>query len=118
MFVFNEDVTFWSKVRIYVPGDGRKTVNEIEVQYRAISPEAVTEFSATALRLRSAGEIADDGAMLLKETVIGWKGIQDGGSGEFPFSDENLSKLIAIPYVRSAMTEGYFEGINGKPRKD
>lgn len=120
MFVFKDVNTFWQKVRIWDPTEGgRKVAKEIEVEYRAMPPEFVTEQSDKALRARTQGEVCDDTRLLLEEVVCGWKGIKmdDKGGPDFEFSDENLIKLIAIPYVRSAIANGYFEGVSGKAAK-
>ncbi|MFL7905748.1 hypothetical protein ACJ41P_31790 [Azospirillum argentinense] len=120
MFVFRDENTFWTKARIYDPTEnGRKVAKEIEVEYRVMPPEFVTEQAEKALRARTQGEICDDTASLLMEVVSGWKSIKTESKDgpDFEFSDENLKKLIAIPYVRSAMIDAYFEGVSGKARK-
>lgn len=120
MFVFRKENTFTTKVRIFDPTDGgRKVGKEIEVDFRVMSPEFVTEQASLALRARQAGDYTDDAALLLEQTVAGWRGIKvDDRDGEdLLFSDENLRALISIPYVRSALVEAYFEGVNGKARK-
>lgn len=120
MFVFRPENTFWTKVRIFDPTEGgRKVSREIEVEYRVMPPEFVTEQAEKSLRARSQGEICDDSASLLEEVVSGWKGIKSESKDgpDYEFSDENLKRLIAIPYVRSAMIDAYFEGVNGKARK-
>lgn len=121
MFIFREENTFKSKIRIFDPTEGgRKVAKEIEVEYRVMSPEYVDDVIASSTRARAAGESTTDGdAGLLMDVVAGWSGIKvDSRDGEdFVFSDENLKKLIAIPYVRAALVTGYFEGINGKARK-
>nr|WP_295832795.1 hypothetical protein [uncultured Azospirillum sp.] len=120
MFVFNEENTFWNKARIYDPTEGfRKVAKEVEVEFKVMPPEFVTEVTARALSARSAGEICDDTRLVLEQVVVGWKGIKTGDKNgpDFEFTDENLLKLIAIPYVRSAFIDAYFEGVNGKARK-
>ncbi len=120
MFVFRKENTFWQKVRIYDPTEGgRKVAKEIEVEYRVMPPEFVIEQSDKALRARTQGEVADDTALLLGEIVVGWKGIKldDKNGDDFEFSDENLKALIAIPYVRLAIANSYFEGVSGKAAK-
>lgn len=120
MFVFNEENTFWGKARIYDPTEGsRKVAKEVDVEFRVMPPEFVTEQSDRALRARAQGEICDDTRLLLEAVVCGWKGVkvQSKDGPDFEFTDENLKKLIAIPYVRSAFVDAYFEGVNGKARK-
>ncbi|MGA1856921.1 hypothetical protein VH569_13140 [Azospirillum sp. 11R-A] len=120
MFVFNEVNTFWNKARIYDPTEGfRKVAKEVDVEFRVMPPEFITEVADRGLRARSAGEICDDTRLVLEQVVVGWKGIKVGAKDgpDFEFSDEALLKLIAIPYVRSAFMDAYWEGVNGKARK-
>lgn len=120
MFVFKKTNTFTAAVRIYDPTEGgRKVAKEIKVDYRVLEPERVQELADRAQASRMKGDFCDDAKEILEEVVCGWSGIKedDKGGPDFTFSDENLLALIAIPYVRSAMLEGYFEGVNGKARK-
>jgi len=128
MFILRDEPTFKQKVRIQDPTMKafHKTSVEIEVEYLVASPETITDAVEAALAARRTGEGKVEDAVLIlagsgpgEGVVRGWSGIKiDDKDGEdFPFSDENLRRLINIPYVRSAILDGYFEGVNGKARR-
>lgn len=120
MFVFKEENSFKTPVRIHEPTeDGRKVAREVKVQYRVLPPERVSAIADRCAVARQKGEIMDDAVEILEEVVSGWEGIKMGDKNgpDFDFSDENLLKLIAIPYVRSAFLDGYLESVNGRARK-
>lgn len=56
----------------------------------------------------------NDGDMI-RNTMIGWgNDVSDAEGNPMEFNPENLDKLIAIPYVRSAMVAAYIDLSHGR----
>ncbi len=62
------------------------------------------------------GDVSDRD--FLHMVVVAWGGVQDADGSELAFSVEALDRLIAIPYVRAALIEAYFDFAAGGRRKN
>jgi len=59
-----------------------------------------------------------EGEPLLQRVVLGWDGVQDESGEPLPCTPENVSRLIRIGYVGSALTEAYFRALPGRTEKN
>ena len=94
---------------VLVPQDGGKRGKQTFTAEFALLPDE----RSRALRN---GEISDDD--FLREVLVGWSGVADADGADLPFSDEARDRLIAIPYVRVALIEAYFDFVAGGRRKN
>lgn len=91
-------------VNVQVPQDGGKRAKQtFTAEFMLLPPER-----QHALKN---GSIPDE--EFLCDVVVGWSGVNDADGADLPFSDEARDKLIAIPYVRAALIEAYFDFVAG-----
>ncbi len=96
-------------VTVLVPQDGGKRGKQtFTAEFALLAPERE--------RMLKNGDIADED--FLREVLVGWSGVADADAADLPFSDEAHDKLIAIPYVRAALIEAYFDFVAGGRRKN
>lgn len=98
---------FKHRVRVFTPVDGGHTEESIKVTYRVIDTEAVEGFDLAR---------AEDTTEFLRTVIVHIDDVQDENGAPISYSDDVRDTLLKIPYVRSALGRGYFEGI-GKGRK-
>ena len=107
MFVLKEDDgAFTWPVEIKVPTDDGYKKHKIKVTFKIIDQDRIDEL------LRN---VDND---LLREVVLGWKGVQDEDGNEIPFSDDVLERLLKKGFVRTALAHDYIRGVNGLERKN
>ncbi len=96
-------------VTVLVPQDGGKRAKyTFTAEFALLAPERE--------RALKVGDISDED--FLREVLVGWSGVQDVDGADLPFSDDARDKLIAIPYVRAALIEAYFDFVAGGRRKN
>lgn len=93
-------------VTVNVPRDGGTTTKAVFTGKFKILPGA--EFNA----IYSGGGNDED---LCRNVVTGWgPDVSDQEGNPLPFNDENINKMIAIPYVRSGLVAAYLELSQGR----
>lgn len=118
-FVVREVDAFDWDVKIHVPQGDRKIVQIVRVKYRSVQPEDIQEQLKQHRESRGTEDEAAFDRRLIENVVTGWR---DGDivmedKTPYPFSADNLVRLAAIPYVRTALIDGYFDAVSGKARK-
>jgi len=105
----NDDAIRWP-VTIPVPQPGGSIKEaKIYVHFKVKNQNEIDDLSAS-------GE-----DVVFFSAVIGgpgWEGVQDEDGTELKYTEENLSKLLQIPYVKTAMVQAYFLFIAGVSRKN
>lgn len=106
MFVMKTEHTFTWPVRIKVPVDGGEFKDAtFDCTFRTCDHE---DFMAIV-----DGRISE-ADFLRKVTVGPWSGVEDASGKEMPFSEAARDRLIAIPYVRTALVRAYREAMSGQ----
>lgn len=106
MFVRKTRNTFQWPVRVKVPQDGGTFATcEFPVEFEALPQDEFNEL----LKLPELEMQAE----IVRKTARGWDKVQDEAGDPIPFSDEELERMIAIPYVVSAMGLAYIDAVSG-----
>ncbi|MGD9539092.1 MAG: hypothetical protein AB7P52_17805 [Alphaproteobacteria bacterium] len=119
MFKLTDDYTYDWPVTIHVPAaGGKKEPHQVTIVYRAL---AQAEFEQLSREMIGAEPADAEGATLdlFVRIVAGWgKDICDELGAPLSYTRENLAALIARPYVRRAVLQGYIESVNGAASKN
>jgi hypothetical protein len=95
---------FSAQVKVLVPTDRGQVEHSFTARFRALT------------RSEEAGYNAFDAAStddFLRKIVVGWDGLQDEDGKPLEFSDEAVSTLIDLHYVRMAIVQAYTTMISG-----
>lgn len=113
MFTFSPNPEFTWPVTVMIPQDGGKKMPQtFTARFRAapvddieamMSGDEVVRLPAVEREMRLIGKI-----------VVGWEGISDAAGTPVSFSPEALRQVAGLPYVRRAVTDAYYDAINGK----
>ncbi len=109
MFKISKKTTFTWPVTVQVPQDGGvfkpyEFIAEFKMQTQS-EIDALLELSK-----------ANDKDML-KAVLVGWDQVQDSDGNPLPFSEESLSTLTDITYVRTGLVKSFFEAVSGNKAK-
>lgn len=109
MFVLKTDHEFDWPVNVRVPVDGGKYASStFTVRYRLPSRDEMKDLAVY---------VADESAQTRK-VVVGWSDIKDESGAVVAFSPEALDTLIAVPWVRVAIWQGFIDAAFGIKRKN
>jgi len=95
---------FKAQVKVLVPSDGGQREQQFTVRFRALTRSEEAGFDAMS------ATSTDD---FLRRIVIGWEELKDEDGQTFEFSDEHLSLLIDLHYIRFAIVQAYTNAISG-----
>lgn len=110
MFKLAQKTSYTWPVTVHIPADGgRFTKAGFDAEFKALPQERIDDYLA--------GRGNDDEADFLNEVVIGWKGVADDAGADVPYSEDAKPKLLAIPYVRTALVRAFFESITGGAKR-
>jgi hypothetical protein len=113
MFVLTKEARYFWPVTIESPKDGGGRIREsLDIQFRRIQQSRIKEI------IEGATDEKVTDASLVKEIVIGWKGMKDEAGAELPFSETTLHELVEIPGVGRAIVLAFFESIAGAKQKN
>ena len=97
----------WWPVQIQEPLDGgRSRIHKVEIEYEVVNQDTLDDLTAI-------NDLA-----VLRRVITGWKGFQDDSGAELPCDDDNKEAAVQVPYVRSALLQGYFMAATGGRRKN
>lgn len=118
-FIICKEKSFKYKAKISEPENGRKITREIEFEFLVKSPEDVNALLRESRDSRGTEDEAAFDLRLCEEVVRGWRSgdIKTEDGEPFEFSADNLNVILAIPYVRLAIVETYFDAIKGGAKK-
>ena len=98
----------WWPVDIYEPLDGGKSrLHKVKVQFSVLPPAEVTDL------IEAGGDNA-----ILDRVVADWQGFQDENGAEVALTDDARALYFALPYVRAAVVQTYFQAAVGGRRKN
>lgn len=117
MFEFKEEHEYDWPVVVEMPVDGGKhEKREFTARFRVVpTDEAEEVLGGQGVAMLPDREQVED---FLRRVLVGWRDVSAEGSGDLPFSDENLARMIRVPYVRRALYEAYGQSIAGRREKN
>jgi hypothetical protein len=113
MFILNETHEYDWPVEVEVPQDGGSFARQrFTARFRVLGRAAVQA---------ALDEGGDDA--LVRAVTTGWNADEvrveeAGGHRPLPFTAENLSRIVANPFVRAAMVNAYLGSISGRRAKN
>ena len=112
MFTLTDNYTYTWPVTIHMPVDGGTTTpHEIKCAFKVLPQGELDELLAKKLD--------DEDGDFLKLVWIDWDLVKDaGGKKDLEFNDENLARMVAVPYVRAAVEGAYFRSVSGAKTKN
>lgn len=124
-FIFVEDYRFEWPVRVTYPGASGEIRRDFTVTLRLPDEDELTRIFFPGRSEEDgprdfASAVARDRASLA-EVVVGWSGIALEGGAEYPYSSENLDKLLRQRPIRLALGEAAsaaFFGVGGQREKN
>jgi hypothetical protein len=96
-------------VEVHVPRDGGGTTKHTFYAYFVVRSQA--EIDAL---------VAEGDAEFFAGVIggPGWEGVSDEHGQELSFSPQALEQLVAVPYVKSALSTAYWQFVLGAARKN
>jgi hypothetical protein len=111
MFKLGQTDRFSYPVTVDLPGDGgKRQTYTFDAIFRRLSRD---EFLAVTTRAQ-AGELDD--AQLVRDVLLGWKGIQDEHGQELPFSEQAREQVLDVWPVLPAVVTAFVESHTPKGR--
>lgn len=104
MFKLASEPTFRHKLRARVPIDGGHREETFEVTYRVLTVEKIADFNLTT---------PEGTTGFLKAVLVELHDIADAQGNPVDYSDEVRDAVLNLPYARSAIVSGYFDGVAG-----
>lgn len=113
-FKLRQTASYFWPVTVEYPIDGGKFAKEtFDAEFARLPQERLEEI----MRGVTAGEVAD--ASIVREIVVGWKGVTDGDdNAEVPFSETALASVLAIPLAGASIIRAYMESLSKAARKN
>jgi hypothetical protein len=113
MFILKHSPTYFWPVKVEVPVSGGKYERHtFDAEFRRLSQSRMLEIGG----LIEKSQITD--VELAREVLAGWKGVQDDGGSEVPYSEGARDSLLDIPLVAAAVVMAFFESASGAKRKN
>lgn len=104
MFKLGQSDRFSYPVAVEIPGDGGKRISyTFDAVFKRLSREEFVDITSRA----QAGEIND--AALVRDVLLGWKGIQDDAGADLPFSEDNRDLVLNVWPVLPAVVAAFIE---------
>ena len=100
MFKIALEPTFTIPIEIDLPG--MKTRPVFEATFRRLSKSEYQKLMASSIAP----------AELVKQVMVGWKGVVDEAEREIPFSEGELDKLLEILPVADSVFLGFIASLN------
>ena len=112
-FVLKKSATYFWPVKLEVPIDGGKfEVVQFDAEFKSIPQSRLLDLIAKQER----GRATD--VDVVKEILVGWKGIVDDQENEIPFSIKARDQLLDVVGVASVLGEIFFESRARAKRKN
>jgi len=97
------------KVTANVDTDAGRT---IKVPFIITSKKPMQDERKAILKAIEAGEVEDE--VVVREYLLGWKGLVGSDGDEVPFNDESLHEVLQAPEYLRAVVKGIILAIAGK----
>ncbi len=101
MFKLAQSPEFWGTVDVQMPREGGGTViHKVDLRFKRLTPEQLADVS-------NAAAIAKDDRLMVREIVVGWRGVVGEENEEVPFNDETLGQLLDVIYPGPVLAAYY-----------
>lgn len=119
-FVLTETYRYPWPVTVHVPDPAKAgaTIEQaFEVEFEAVSLDEAAAMTAEYLALETDVERAAHQHDFLNRAVKGWKGVQEPGGAEVPFTAEAFAMALQHAWFRQGVYRAYSQSISGEARK-
>lgn len=100
--------TYRFKVEVSLPTEkGRFERQDFWLDVRRVSSDELDEL----VHVKGQDEV-------VRRVAVGWDGVLDDDNAPLDFSTENLARLLAIPQVRVAMANAYWNNVTDVRQKN
>jgi hypothetical protein len=103
---------FWPVSISYPAENGRTEKATFDAKFRRISQSRIDEIQKAA----RSDELRDGD--LIKEVLIGWKGVVDDSGEEIPFSESARDQLLNVPMMSYQIAVSFMGSLTGAQRKN
>lgn len=104
MFQLAKDPTFTFPVIVHIPtASGGFTKHKFTGKFKHVPHTNIQELV----------DGVTDETSFLEEVFVGWDGVKDEDGEDLTFSEAARQKLLAISYVRTAVSKAYFDSLKG-----
>ena len=110
--ILSEDKTYFWKVELQVPTDDGYQDIDFEVKFKMIPQSKLMKLAA---KQRKDGSTD---AEIVKEIMVGWRGVIDNEGKEIPYSIKARDQLLDTMGVASAIGEVFFDSRVRAKRKN
>jgi len=98
---------FWYPVQVEILDDGgQPQKHEFEARFRRLTMDGITAIGAATKDLD-----------LMRQHLLGWRGVEDEAGSALPFSAENLERLLSVWPVLPALTRAFMEAHTPEGRR-
>lgn len=102
MFKIIDNPEFTHEVKVMVPVDGGHEEQTFRARFRLVD-----EGEVDPLKARTAEEFV----AFLKRAIVGLEDLVDAAGKPLPYSDALRDRLIALPFIRVALTRTYLAAV-------
>lgn len=106
MFKIIDNPTFTHTVRVAVPVNGGHEHQTLKASYRVLKTDEIEKFDLSS---------TSGSTEFLCAVIEKLDDIADANGEPLVWSDQVRDQLLRIPYVRLALSRGYFEGVTKAP---
>lgn len=112
MFKLGQSDSFSYPVEVEVVGDGgKRSTYTFDAQFRRLPSDELNEISRRARE----GDVNDAG--LVREVLVGWKGILDEDGSELPFSEASRERVCRVWPVTPSIVAAFLEANSPKGKQ-
>lgn len=109
MFKIGLSDRFTYPVNVEVVGDGgKRSTYTFDAVFKRLSRDEIIEVTTRARDGES------DDLALVRDVLLGWKGIQDDDGAELPFSEENRERVLSAWPVLPSVVAAFIEATSPK----
>lgn len=99
MLKIGHSEAFWYPVKVTILGeDGASTAHEFEARFKRLGREDLNAVMTTP-----------DDLALMRENLLGWRGVVDDAGNPLPFDDANRENLLNLWPVLPALAKAFVE---------
>jgi hypothetical protein len=102
MFVVATNPTFNHTVKVLVPVDGGHEEQTFKTTFRVLPSDRESAFDL---------QTVDGSNDFLRAIVVDMSELEDGNGGTVAYNDRVRDQLLALPFIRTALTKTYFAAI-------
>lgn len=102
MFKLDVSPTYFAPVNLkLLSADGVLENHQFDARFKRLNQADVDQLMLDAVQKKVKDE------PLLRQYLVGWRGVKDADDIDIPFTPDELDKLLAINGLRAAMAEAF-----------